>query len=118
MGFHHGRHHVGAAFQTPVGLTEHGVGLAHTRSGTKVDAQFPTLGMAVGPTFVSHQASTVLTRKTAVEVEIEQQDIDGRLTEDSEGSAAAILRHDCAYLARADMPCPGHPGDLDVGVGR
>jgi hypothetical protein len=38
VGLDNGRHHVGAAFQPPVGFSEHRVRLADTRCRTEVDA--------------------------------------------------------------------------------
>ncbi|BBY41255.1 hypothetical protein MMAN_53890 [Mycobacterium mantenii] len=57
-------------------------------------------------------------RIPVIELQIQLNHVHRRLPEDPKEAAAGVLRYDCTNLVRADMPSLGHPGDLDVGVGR
>ena len=123
VGLDHGGRHVGAAFQAPVRLSEHRVRLTDTRSRTEVDAQLPALGMVVlqaDVAHVNHHPPTALARDRipVIELQVELQRVHRRLTDKAKGAGAAVLREDRSDLIRADVPGLGHPGDLDVGVGR
>src|SRR5690606_2427732 len=47
MGFDDGGYHIAAAFQPPVRLAEHGVGLADSWRGAQVDPQMPALHSSI-----------------------------------------------------------------------
>src|SRR5271168_1863444 len=65
-----------------------------------------------------HPPALAVNRVSMVEFQVEFEDIHSRFADKSQITAAAVLRQDRTYLIRADVPCLGHPGDLEVGVGR
>jgi len=59
-----------------------------------------------------------LHRILVVQLEIELQNIDHRLTDEAEQTTVLVVANRIAHLSSTNSACAGHPGHLDIGVRR
>jgi len=136
--FNNRRDDIGAAPQPTMRLAEHRAGLTDSRGRAEVDAQLaPSMRChAMGKRLVGacrfwrwrlvgggHMniippGRSGLHRILVVQLEIELQNIDHRLTDEAEQTTVLVVANRIAHLSSTNSACAGHPGHLDIGVRR
>src|SRR6201998_4067804 len=88
-------------------------------AGLAADASEVTWTSSTGKVKTSRQLRcSRLHRVVAVQLEIELQHVNHRFADEAERTTVLVVANRVAHLPSADPARVGHPGHLDIGVGR